>query len=50
LEKTAVFAGRPAEVDYPDDQAAVQAAKKVLDGYAIEIWSGARVVARPQPK
>jgi hypothetical protein len=42
--------GPPAEIDCPDDPAAVQEANKVLDGQAIEVWQKARLVIRLEPK
>ena len=49
LEKDNRIAGPPDEIDCADDQAAVQEAKKVLDGHAIEVWEKARFVIRLEP-
>jgi hypothetical protein len=40
----------PNIVDCKDDQAAVVGAKQALDGRAIEIWNGSRLVARLNPE
>jgi hypothetical protein len=44
------IAGLPAVIECPDDPAAVQEAKKILDGRAIEVWDRARMVIRLEPK
>jgi hypothetical protein len=36
--------------ELPNDEAAVKEAKKLLDGRTIEIWQGARIVYRLDPK
>jgi hypothetical protein len=36
--------------ELPNDEAAVQEAKALLDGRIIEIWQGTRVVYRLDPK
>jgi hypothetical protein len=40
----------PADRELPDDASAVEEAKKLLNGEAIEIWQGARVVAHLDPE
>ena len=50
FEKDGHIATPPREFDCSDDLAAVQEAKKVLDGHAIEVWEKARLVIRLQPK
>jgi hypothetical protein len=32
--------------DHPDEAAAMKAAKKLVDGYDVELWDGGRLVAR----
>jgi hypothetical protein len=49
IGKDGHFAGVPSELDCPNDQAAMQEAKKVPDGHAIEVWAGARLVVRLEP-
>ena len=44
------IAGPPNIVYCQDDQAAVVGAKQALDGRAIEIWNGSRLVARLNPE
>jgi hypothetical protein len=41
--------GVPAIIDCEDDQAAIEAAKKLLDGNALEIWNLKQQVARLKP-
>ena len=42
---------RPATViDCPDDSAAIENAKALPDGQAIEVWDHARLVARLDPE
>ncbi len=41
--------GPPRELDCADDEAALIAARQLLDGQAIEIWQGKRVVGRLDP-
>ena len=36
----------PEEVECADDQAAIERAQSLLNGRAIEVWEGARCVAR----
>ena len=35
----------PTDFDLPNDDAANEKAKQLLDGHDIEIWQGARIVA-----
>jgi len=35
----------PKDLKFPNDAAAVEQAKKLLDGEAIEVWRGALIVA-----
>lgn len=35
--------------DYPDDTAALDAAKQLVDGHDVELWDCARLVARLSP-
>jgi hypothetical protein len=49
LERDHVI-GPPMVIECPDDQAAIEAAKVMLDGKAIEVWEAARVVIRLEPK
>lgn len=44
------IAGPPEVVECADDQAAIEAAKQLLDGKAIEVWDKARIVIRLDPK
>jgi hypothetical protein len=32
--------------DYPDDAAAMNAARQLVDGHDVEVWDGARLVAQ----
>ena len=41
--------GVPAIIECEDDQAAIEAAKKLLDGNALEIWNLQKQVARLEP-
>jgi len=36
-------------VECPDDQAALAQAQQYLDGYAVEVWKGARMIAHFDP-
>jgi hypothetical protein len=49
LGKDGHFAGPPAIIDAADDEAARQEAKRVRDGHAIEVWYGARRIAKFDP-
>jgi hypothetical protein len=40
----------PAIVRCEDDRAAIMSAEQLLEGKAIEIWQGARLITRIQPK
>ncbi len=40
----------PKDYKFPNDAAAVEQAKKMLDGEAIEVWRGALIVAHLDPK
>jgi hypothetical protein len=42
--------GPPAIADLADDRSAIVAAEALLNGKAIEIWDGSRVVIRLAPK
>lgn len=33
---------KPVELDCPDDDAAKEAAKQLIDGHDVELWQGAR--------
>jgi hypothetical protein len=50
IKKDGHVAGPPIDHQLPDDAAAVKEAKQLLDGRAIEIWQGARVVVFLDPK
>jgi hypothetical protein len=39
----------PTLADCPDDDLAIAKAKQYLDGKAIEVWEGARIVTRLEP-
>jgi hypothetical protein len=43
------IAGPPTELQCASDQEAIAEAKKLLDGFDLEIWQDARVVTRLQP-
>ncbi len=45
IEKDGHIGRPPTDHDLPNDTAALKEAKQLLDGLAIEIWQGARVVA-----
>jgi hypothetical protein len=47
--KTGHVARQPSDHNLPNDAAAVMEAKQLLDGQAIEIWQGARIVAHLNP-
>jgi hypothetical protein len=49
LGKVGHIAGPPTVIDAADDQAAHQEAKRVLDGHGIEVWYGARRIAKFDP-
>ena len=40
----------PVDLDLPDDAAAMKEAKQLLNGLAIEVWQGERVVGYLAPK
>jgi hypothetical protein len=40
----------PRIVDCPDDGAAMQEARRYLDGHALEVWDEKRKVGRLEPK
>jgi hypothetical protein len=49
--KRTITFSRPATViDCPDDSAAIENAKELPDGQAIEVWDHARLVARLDPE
>jgi hypothetical protein len=49
--KRANHIGQPPEdLKFPNDAAAVEQAKKLLDGHDIEIWRGALIVAHLDSK
>jgi hypothetical protein len=43
------IAGPPDEVECASDQEAVAQAKQKLNGLAVEVWQGARIVIRLKP-
>jgi electron transfer flavoprotein alpha/beta subunit len=49
IKKTGHIARQPSNYNLPNDAAAVEEAKQLLDGQTIEIWQGARNVARLDP-
>ena len=49
LEHSNRVAGPPTELECASDHEAIAEAKKLLDGRALEVWQGARVVTRLQP-
>jgi hypothetical protein len=49
IAKDGHIAGPPAAQDLPNDSAALEEAKRQVDGHAIEIWQGARIVAHLDP-
>jgi hypothetical protein len=40
----------PEIIECPDDRAAIDRAKQLLDGHTIEVWDGLRRVIRLRPK
>lgn len=50
VRKDGHIARPPDVVECVNDEAAVQVAKKLLDGQLIEVWEGPRVVMRLEPK
>jgi hypothetical protein len=44
------IAAPPVVAEFPDDRAAIEAAKDLLNEKAIEVWEGPRVVIRLAPK
>jgi hypothetical protein len=49
LDDDGHIVGPPAVIDCPDDQAAIQEAKRTLDGKVIELWDGPRQIAKLAP-
>jgi hypothetical protein len=41
---------RRAEFELPDDQHALTKARQLIDGRTVELWSGARRIARIDPE
>ena len=50
LDKSGHIGGPPQEWELDDDQQALAKAKQLVDGKALEVWSGARRIARIEPK
>ena len=50
LESDGHISGPPHVAEFPDDRAAIEAAQVLLNGKAIEVWEGARVVIKLWPK
>jgi hypothetical protein len=50
LEKDDHIQRPPTVIDCPDDSAAIENAKELPDGQAIEVWDHARLVARLDPE
>ncbi len=44
------IAGPPKVLDCVEDQEALRHASNLVDGHAIEVWDGARFIARIEPK
>jgi hypothetical protein len=50
LDSAGHVAGPPDIVECADDRAAIEAAKALVNGKAIEVWEMARIVIRLEPK
>lgn len=50
MSKDGHIAGPPTVIDCADDQQAVQAAERLADGHALEVWDSARFVVRIKSK
>jgi hypothetical protein len=50
LDSDGHIAEPPTVAEFPDDRAAIEAAKALLNGKAIEVWEMARVVIRLAPR
>lgn len=50
INKTGHIDVPPTQYDLPNDDAANEKAKQILDGHDIEIWLGARIVAHHDSK
>jgi hypothetical protein len=50
VKKDGHLAGLPAVIECQNDEAAVAEAKQRLDRLVVEVWQGARVVIRLEPK
>jgi hypothetical protein len=50
MSKDGHIAGPPTVIDCADDQESVQAAEKLADGHALEVWDSARFVVRIESK
>lgn len=49
VKKDGHLQGPPKVVECPNDLAAVNEAKQLLDGLIIEVWEGPRIVMRLDP-
>jgi hypothetical protein len=49
LNKAGRIAGAPTVITCDEDQAAIEAAKLLIAEQEIEVWEGARIVARIEP-
>jgi hypothetical protein len=50
MDKDGHIAGPPAAHELPNDAAAMTEAKQLVNGSAVEVWQGARIVAHLDPK
>jgi len=46
IDKSGRLVGPPRHITCGDDEDAVRKARPLMDGYDIEVWQGARVVAQ----
>jgi hypothetical protein len=50
LDSAGHITAPPTVAEFADDQGAIEAAKALADGKAIEVWDRTRVVIRLEPK
>jgi hypothetical protein len=50
IQKDGHITGPPKACELANDTAALQEAKQLVNGHAVEIWQGARIVGHLDPK
>jgi hypothetical protein len=50
MTKEGKITAPPANHELPNDKAADEKAKQLVNGHAVEVWQGARIVAHLDPK